>query len=154
MADQACSGTLISNLAVAETEEAAVALSVSADDLALRQLERLLVFSKTLFFFVAFVFYHKKKMKIIKRVELEQKEYEVKCSRCTSTLSINISDLRCGVSTDYGGDKQSYVGFTCIVCNQWQDTNVVSYEQVDQYTQLKKNNNKQMESLAVAKLSK
>lgn len=84
-------------------------------------------------------------MKIIKRVEAKDRVLgKVTCKKCTSELEITMADLRAGTSTDYGGDSESYVGFTCPVCESFQDSNLAKWEDVRMFQALE--NRKRIQS--------
>lgn len=72
-------------------------------------------------------------MKIIKRVELTDKEYEIVCIKCTSTLGVTIADLKSYKDVDRDGDPYDCVGITCPVCGKRQQTNVVPLNDVLEY---------------------
>lgn len=79
-------------------------------------------------------------MKIIKRVELTDKEYEIVCIKCTSTLGVTIADLMIYKDIDQDDGLHTWcVGITCPVCNRRQETKVVAVDDVLEYERWRAN---------------
>jgi len=55
------------------------------------------------------------------------------CTKCGTKLEVQVKDCVTGRATDYGGDTDSYVGFTCEVCGDFQTSQKISFDLVEQY---------------------